>query len=179
MGLRRLLSIGLIGCLGIPFAGAYLWMVAQVYIQKSTIQEKIRSESKFDNNVLLSFSKKDAETKLEWEHSREFKYRGEMYDVIRSETIGDSIKYLCYHDKKETQLKKCMNEILVLFSGSNSSNQGRSQVLVQFFHSLFPPDNNYNRLPVIAYPNHKPAISQDEILLQGYRYPPFHPPELS
>jgi hypothetical protein len=41
---------------------------------------------------------------LEWEDEVEFKYKGEMYDVIEKKTSGNKVLLTCIADSKETAL---------------------------------------------------------------------------
>lgn len=41
---------------------------------------------------------------LIWTEEDEFRYWGEMYDILSQEHCGDAIWYTCYHDKAETEL---------------------------------------------------------------------------
>lgn len=61
--------------------------------------------------VLLTFSRKDSE-ELRWEHSREFEYKGHMFDVVSKKESGDSITYYCFADEKENKVKKKWNRLL-------------------------------------------------------------------
>ena len=132
-----------------------------------------------DEQLLWKFSTEDARHKLEWEHSREFEYKGEMYDVIRSETKGDSIWYWCYWDRKETKLKKEMNVLLVnlLGPGQQSKNEGRQ--LQDFFKSLFLPVVSIKQ-DLAAGNVHQHNLVPYHFSLHAFdRIPPVPPPELS
>lgn len=61
--------------------------------------------------VLLKFSKEETETKLRWEHSKEFEYDGQMYDIVSKEIKVDSIFYRCWWDNEETLLNKKLKEL--------------------------------------------------------------------
>jgi hypothetical protein len=61
--------------------------------------------------VLLTFSRKDSKA-LRWEHSREFEYKGHMFDVVSKKESGDSITYYCFADEKENKVKKKWNRLL-------------------------------------------------------------------
>ncbi|NUO03016.1 MAG: hypothetical protein HUU01_20600, partial [Saprospiraceae bacterium] len=41
---------------------------------------------------------------LIWTEDDEFRYKGEMYDILSHEQHGDAIWYTCFHDKAETEL---------------------------------------------------------------------------
>jgi hypothetical protein len=57
----------------------------------------------------MIFNKKDiTENKIDfkWIHSREFKYNGEMYDVVKKEENDKQLFLYCINDKKEEKLEE-------------------------------------------------------------------------
>lgn len=140
---------------------------------------KMRRAIPQDEQLLWKFSTEDARHKLEWEHSREFEYKGEMYDVIRSETKGDSIWYWCYWDRKETKLRKELNVLLVNLMGPGQQNKNEGRQLNDFFKSLFLPVSSV-RQNLAAGHDHQRDIILYNFSLQAFdRIPPVPPPELS
>ncbi len=59
---------------------------------------------------------------LKFIHSKEFTWRGGMYDIISSEIIGDSIRYYCINDTKE---KNLIHGFVGKESGDESSPLGK------------------------------------------------------
>jgi len=53
--------------------------------------------------IPLSWVKK-GHPELIWTEADEFRYYGEMYDILNQEQHGDAIWYTCFHDKAETAL---------------------------------------------------------------------------
>jgi hypothetical protein len=49
---------------------------------------------------------------VSWVHEREFIYGGEMYDVVRKMSKGDSVFIACVHDHRETKLVKQLLKIV-------------------------------------------------------------------
>ena len=87
--------------------------------------------------VQLTFSLQDTKTQLEWEHSREFEYRGEMYDVVKSEQRADSVTYWCIHDKAETQINRQLETLTAAATGSDPQHQASLSNFFSFLKSLF------------------------------------------
>ncbi len=55
--------------------------------------------------VKFSFSLKEKDERIEWEEElKEFRYKDEMYDVVKAVVYGDSVTYFCLHDKDEGTL---------------------------------------------------------------------------
>lgn len=68
---------------------------------------------------ILSLSANDELTAIEstagiqWEEKdEEFSLHGEMYDIVRSDTIAGTVTYYCVNDKKEAELIKNYNDHL-------------------------------------------------------------------
>ena len=150
----------------LPFLGNYAWLKGRISIPQ-------------DDQLLWKFSAEDARLKLDWEHSREFEYKGEMYDVLRSETKGDSIWYWCYWDRKETKLRKELNVLLVNLMGPGQQNKNEGRQLNDFFKSLFLPVSSVKQYLAIGLDHQRDLIPYNFSLHAFDRIPPVPPPELS
>mgnify|MGYP003402136436 FL=1 len=140
---------------------------------------KIRKAIPQDEQLLWKFSTEDAKLKLDWEHSREFEYKGEMYDVLRSETKGDSIWYWCYWDRKETKLWKELNVLLVNLMGPGQQNKNEGRQLNDFFKSLILPFSSIKQNLAEGHDHQQSMIPYNFSLHAFDRIPPVPPPELS
>ncbi|CAM3293554.1 hypothetical protein AEQU2_00479 [Aequorivita lipolytica] len=87
--------------------------------------------------VLLKFSKEETQTKLRWEHSKEFEYDGQMYDVVSKEIKGDSIFYRCWWDHEETKLNKKLQKLVASAFDNDENKQRNQKQLNVFFQSFF------------------------------------------
>jgi hypothetical protein len=78
------------------------------------VQQKIKSHKRITQQSVLN-GERDSElillkipfnqaSELLWEHSKEFEFRGNMYDIKTSFTAGDTAYYYCYLDHKEKDL---------------------------------------------------------------------------
>jgi hypothetical protein len=55
----------------------------------------------------------NANLKVEWvEEGREFRYHGEMYDIIRTETVNDKPVFVCISDEEEESLFSQLDRIV-------------------------------------------------------------------
>lgn len=71
--------------------------------------QKIEKPSEGELIEFIVFNKKDiAENKIDfkWIHSREFKYNGEMYDIVKKEENDKQLFLHCINDKKEKRLEE-------------------------------------------------------------------------
>ncbi len=52
----------------------------------------------------LIFTQNEYLNKLNWKDEEEFEFRGEMYDVLKTEISGNNITAYCLRDEKEEEL---------------------------------------------------------------------------
>ena len=94
-----------------PIVGVSTW----IYVRKGAVRREVRRHilSRPDPTglVLLGFSKPEAESLLRWEHSLEFEFDGQMYDIVESWTEGDRVYYRCWWDRAETRLNRILREV--------------------------------------------------------------------
>lgn len=72
-------------------------------------------------------------------HSREFRYKGEMYDILHKEMHGDTTWYTCIHDVKESGLFKDLESKVRVFLSSNPAQREQLQFCLAFFHQQYIP----------------------------------------
>jgi len=85
------------------------WIVFK--LQQTAVRYEVKQQIKAgvpkSDLVTLHIAKVWEETpnaRFEREHSKEFRFDGEMYDIIRSMDEGDTTVYICIHDVKESGL---------------------------------------------------------------------------
>jgi hypothetical protein len=98
---------------------------------------KIKKAIPVEEQLPWTFSLADAAHKLDWKHSREFGYKGEMYDIIRTSYHGDSVTYWCYWDREETKLRKQRNLIVFNLLGPSPLERNQQNTISVFFRSLY------------------------------------------
>jgi hypothetical protein len=118
-------------------ATTFIFLKHQKKQIKKEIKRKIISEVDKSELVLLKFTEEEKNSQLTWEHSKEFEYKGEMYDIIETYKVGDTAYYWCWWDHEETKLNKQLNHLVSLAMGSNPKNQDNQQRLMNFFKSLY------------------------------------------
>src|SRR5688572_27780769 len=110
--LRAVISIFLFLSLTVPFAGTYTWLQYHKHQTKRAIKWRMIAGMQGEELELLKFSKAETQTKLRWEHSREFEYNSQMYDVVAVITKADSVFYWCWWDNEETLLNKQLGQLV-------------------------------------------------------------------
>ncbi|MEO7175284.1 MAG: hypothetical protein ABIV51_05530 [Saprospiraceae bacterium] len=118
-----------------PFWGTYLFFQIEKTHIHSTIARKIKlEEESLEHKILkipVSLTKCD-NAEFEWKEADEFRYRGLMYDVIKSHQIDDTIYFTCYQDTEEGRLFEKMEEIAAHFFGADPLPYGVQDQLMQY-----------------------------------------------
>lgn len=135
--LKRYLAILLFVCITAPVVGTYCWLSYEKHLtQKEVKRMLIRSIDKSELTV-LSLSLEEAEEDLRWEHSKEFEYKGEMYDVVEKQETADSVTYWCWWDHEETALNKDLAKLVSDVLNHNPDRNTQTNHLIDFFKSLY------------------------------------------
>lgn len=131
-----------------------------------------------DELVLFKFTETEKQNDLRWEHSKEFEYKGEMYDIVETQFHGDTTYYWCWWDYEETKLNKQLDGLLAFAYKKDTRTNSKNQKFVQsFYKSLFfskskiPLTFNEENLALIC------TFSGD-FFKSHLQAPPVPPPEL-
>lgn len=84
----------------------------------------------------LIFNKEDIQKgkiDFRWIHSREFKYNGDMYDIVKKEETDKQLIVHCINDTKEKKLEEEFEKRV----NKNSSEDKRLPVKINIINSLF------------------------------------------
>lgn len=139
--LKKLVSIFLLFCLIAPITGTYIWLKYEKKRTRHEVKSKMMERLDENDLVLLKFSTVDKELKLNWEHSNEFEYKGQMYDIVETKISGDTTYYTCWWDNDETKLNKKLTNLVSDVLGKNQQNKENNKRLIQFFKSLYHTKN--------------------------------------
>jgi hypothetical protein len=94
--------------------GGYIIIYQQlIFLNRNDIQTKIANDEINEDLILLSFKKSDIQNgkiDFRWKHSKEFKYKSDMYDVVEKSETKDSISFFCYRDIKEKKYEESFNK---------------------------------------------------------------------
>lgn len=102
--MKNAIIIILLAIFSFNFGGSYAILQFQKYQIRKEIKREIRagiSENDLIKIVVTSENKKE----LIWKDSKEFSFKGKMYDVVHSEKINSNTQiYHCISDSQETKL---------------------------------------------------------------------------
>ncbi|MDZ7693923.1 MAG: hypothetical protein U5K69_22850 [Balneolaceae bacterium] len=104
--MKRLTSILLLIVFTYSFLGAGFVYNIWLYSIKKEVKQKLKKELPEESAIIkVPASWEESPPKqFEWHEEHEFRYRGQMYDVIKKERYGNQIWYYCHWDKAETKL---------------------------------------------------------------------------
>lgn len=141
---NRINSVGilLLFCLVLPFCGSYFWLQGKVKEARDNASAHLQGELPEEETITLTFAIADIETFLEWEHSREFRYNGNMYDVVHTAYHGDSISYQCYLDHKESKLRKAISQLAPKWAQGEPQRDNQQQRIADFFKLVYCIDRD-------------------------------------
>jgi hypothetical protein len=69
-------------------------------------------------------------------HEKEFRYKGEMYDIVKKEKKNDTTYYYCIHDKEETRLFANL-EALIINELNNPDKKKELNSILKIFNSFY------------------------------------------
>ena len=131
----------------LPLGGTYLFFKSQQYKIRKEIKRKIKNGVKNEDLVLLKIPKVMEEfpnNDFQRIHSKEFRYKGEMYDIVEQETFADTTYYWCIWDKEETALFATLDETFNLIWNKNPIKKNTNEKIQIFIKSLFYENDNLN-----------------------------------
>lgn len=122
------------------------------HIIKLGIPEKDLVRFRFDVSVI-----KNGATDFKWIKKNEFRYKDEMYDIVKTEYGGDSVYYKCIHDFKESKLFSNFDKYLIDLLKSDSGKKSEFLSLFNYLNIFYLPAK-----PISI--NDKPVINSERIL---------------
>lgn len=154
----------------------YGWLHQRRKAVRKEVKHQIIAGLERSELVLLSFTASELK-ELKWEHSKEFEFEGEMYDIVETEVIDGVTYYWCWSDDEETALNKQLFELTNIALGLDPLQQQNKDNFQQYCKTLFyeaPCDWNLNKdLIINELPQRFYAITSWNIS------PTVPPPELS
>ncbi len=106
-----MVTICLLICFTVPVAGTYLWLCYERKLVKREVQAALLQKLDKKDLVLFSFTAEEEKQLLEWEHSREFSFHHQKYDVVSREKVEKRMQYWCWKDVKESAIDRRISEL--------------------------------------------------------------------
>ena len=175
---RKVVSLLLLFCLVTPVAATFTFLQYQKMQVKHEVKWKMIAGIDKNELVLLKFTNEEIQTELRWEHSKEFEYKGQMYDIVETSIQEDTFYYWCWLDEEETKLNKQLKELVSNVLGNKPQRQDKKNQLAEFFKKLF----HENQKPQTSTTIIKTSIKHflySEYFTSIYHKPPLPPPRYS
>ena len=119
--------------------GYYFVLRHSQSVHKEVIKEKILSQLKDEELKIISLS--DDHQQIYWEENgKEFLFKGEMYDVVKTKSVNGKVMLYCIDDKKEMALVNNYN--LITKHNSSSDKKGKSIVDNSFNLFVYQDEKN-------------------------------------
>lgn len=147
--MKKIAAISLLILILTTTVGSFLGF----YFNRVILKNQFKTTySKLKTTVKLSFSKAEIKKNksIKFFDENEFKYNGEMYDIVSRQEIGDSLIFICFQDIKDRDLITSMNDNQ---KKSDENNYNFNVTFAKFFNiilSLYPLNeinyslNNYH-----------------------------------
>lgn len=160
-----------------PTLALYSWLQGKKFVHREEVSEWMEEDLPESELTLLVFSRSEARSLLRWEHDREFEYRGQMYDLSKSEAKGDSLYYWVWPDHAETALNKALAQVATGGRDLPGLPGGQAASLQQFFKTIYfhfsRPATSFEPVPLSE------SLSGNVFLPTGIaQIPPIPPPRI-
>lgn len=140
--LKKILLIGIVAILAYSQIGYYFVIRNSQDQQKEHIKEQILNKLSDDELEVISFT--DNQQQILWEEDgKEFFFKGEMFDVVKSKTVNGKVLLYCINDKKEKSLVDNYNNITKQNSASNKKAKDNIDNSFNLFVDAIEASNNF------------------------------------
>ncbi len=102
--MRKTTAVLMIFIFLLPMVNVTFLKVQQLHIRHE-VKEKLIDQLPDSMLILFKFTpdqRGQNSAGIRWHDKNEFRYRGLMYDIVRSEAHGDSLYFYCFEDSRET-----------------------------------------------------------------------------
>lgn len=128
-----LLAICFIASYGLAFWGLQI----QKGKIRSEINERIKRLEDAGTLIHMKFTSAELKSKLQWKHSKEFKFNNKMYDIVFTEKHGDIISLWVILDHKETRINKKIRDLISKVMGNHSDAKEKQKLSQDYFKLLY------------------------------------------
>ena len=102
--MRKYIALLIVSVFLFNTGGYYLYFSILQYNAQQEIAQEIRKGLQEKDLTLIMLPLNHQED-ISWiKHSKEFRYKGEMYDVVKIKVLNHTKMYYCLNDSKEKQL---------------------------------------------------------------------------
>ena len=141
---KKVTALSILFILLVNMAGyfpVFKWEQMQI---RREIKQQIKNSIPGTELCSITFAKKCL-AEIDWERQgKEFRYNGQMYDVIRTENKADSVHYYCIKDTQETRLFAQLDEFVKkqMDTTTSSTHNPVRNLLKVFLSLVYLPSNS-------------------------------------
>ena len=135
--MKKLFAILLLISFSVQLTGYHLFFHFRQADIKRTVREKLRHHVNGQSAEQFVFLAAEESKMIQWDGKGEFRFNGEMYDVIEKRIENGKVFIRCISDKKENELvKNYKNIINDDFAGSSKK---RPSLLLKLIDTFYAP----------------------------------------
>ncbi|MFN7118624.1 MAG: hypothetical protein ACK4TA_17635 [Saprospiraceae bacterium] len=167
--LRSTLVVFFLGCVSVGVFGEWLvFQIVRADMRRSMQATIAAAEMPTNDLVLIKIADAATPKDFIWvEAGREFRYQGQMYDIVRQEKVNDSTFYYCVHDIRESQLYANVEKQLEDEFSASTQHQTKHRELIKRipdFYLLSTNSITFNFNTHTPKPQHKLLFFLDTLL---------------
>ena len=138
--MRKIISNILLLFVLFQLAGYLLIFKTQQFQIRKDIKYRIKAGIPDDELVLITIQNSLLDDKnpiFQWIHKKEFRYNGNMFDIVRKQVYMDSTQFYCLSDHQETQLFANLEYLVKKEMAQNSEQKQQRERASQLLNSLY------------------------------------------
>lgn len=127
--MKKILAIFIVVLLLFNSMGYYIVFKATQYAIKKEIKNIIKQGVPEKDLSLIKVAVDDVQKQavLEWLDKKEFRYHGQMFDVVRYYTCNDTTYYYCINDKQEEKLFSKLDNLIEHHSKKTDATRSKAR----------------------------------------------------
>lgn len=160
----------------------FLYNLVGYYVVFNMIQFQVKDEVKYllkhnvplEDLVLISIENNESSLLTWTKPHKEFRYQGQMYDVVLKEIKGSKTLYSCIHDFKESKLFENLDIHIKNYISHHPEQQNKTKSLLNIMAKLFFLQKNTLSLETYSLikKTHSVYTQNYQSIALDLRYPP-------
>lgn len=114
-----------------------MWLSHQKKMVRKEVKRMMIKGLDHNDLITFTFTETQVQNELKWKHSKEFEYKGNMYDIVTSKKLDGHYTYTCWLDKKETKLNRELAKLFGEKWNKEKTDYQDGTHLTHFVDSLF------------------------------------------
>lgn len=151
--MKKILAIFIVVLLLFNSMGYYIVFKATQYAIKKEIKNIIKQGVPDKDFSLIKVAAADFQKRaaLEWLDKKEFRYQGQMFDVVRYNTCNDTTYYYCINDKQEEKLFSNLDKLIEHHSKKTDATRSKARGIYKNIIRHYVVNSKTSNSPVSRY----------------------------